>query len=257
MLDTYHFFITVDVCTCIFCIFLLLMIYSRENLHIRKARLFSLLVLFMLAASFSELFVIAAPETSPLTFSAAFSRLLRLTCPSVFLLYLLELAGDYKYLGAKIGVICVLHTWGSDLHYHPHIHCIVMGGGLNENNQWVDKDGHFFFPVKVMSRLFRGKFMDELKKLHDDDLLMYYGNAQKYRNQYEFQELVNQLYKTEWVSYIKEAFNGAQSVIKYLGKYSLYLEWNLSAVFLCMCCHLVLYASDTTGCFPHAQRMKR
>lgn len=133
---------------------------------------------------------------------------------------LLELAGDYKYLGAKIGVICVLHTWGSDLHYHPHIHCIVMGGGLNKNNQWVDKDGHFFFPVKVMSRLFRGKFMDELKKLHDDDLLMYYGNAQKYRNQYEFQELVNQLYKTEWVSYIKEAFNGAQSVIKYLGKYT-------------------------------------
>lgn len=105
MLDIYHFFITVDVCTCIFCIFLLLMIYSRENLHIRKARLFSLLVLFMLAASFSELFVIAAPETSPLTFSAAFSRLLRLTCPSVFLLYLLELAGELRAMRTRQKVL--------------------------------------------------------------------------------------------------------------------------------------------------------
>lgn len=96
MLDQYHFFITADICTCIFCVFLLLMIYSRENLRIRRTRLFTLLVMLMLGASVSELLVSAVSGKHPQIFLESFSHLLRLTCPFVFLLYLLELTGALR-----------------------------------------------------------------------------------------------------------------------------------------------------------------
>ena len=96
MLDQYHFFITADICTCIFCIFLLLMIYSRENLRIRRTRLFTLLVMLMLGASVSELLVSAVSGKHPQIFLESFSHLLRLICPFVFLLYLLELTGALR-----------------------------------------------------------------------------------------------------------------------------------------------------------------
>ena len=131
-----------------------------------------------------------------------------------------ELTEDSKHLGAKVGYICVLHTWGSEMNYHPHIHVILLGGGLTPKNQWRDKGEEFFLPVKVMSKLFRGKYLDELKKLWDTQKLLFHGSSEKYRNHYSFKELLDICYKKDWIPHCKKTFNGAQSVINYLGKYT-------------------------------------
>lgn len=131
-----------------------------------------------------------------------------------------ELSMDSKHLGAKIGYICILHTWGSEMNYHPHIHTIVLGGGLDAKNRWKDKGDNFFLPVQVISKMFRGKYREELKKLWKNKRLEFHGSCEKYRNHYVFQELVNICYAKEWIPHCKKTFNGAQSVIKYLGKYT-------------------------------------
>ncbi|MGO4948491.1 IS91 family transposase [Blautia sp. Sow4_E7] len=131
-----------------------------------------------------------------------------------------ELTEDTKHLGAKVGYICVLHTWGSEMNYHPHIHVILLGGGLTSNNQWRDKGEEFFLPVKVLSKLFRGKYLDELKNLWEEKKLQFHGSSEKYRNHYVFKELLDLCYDKDWVPHCKKTFNGAQSVINYLGKYT-------------------------------------
>ena len=133
---------------------------------------------------------------------------------------LTELSEDNKYLGAQIGYICVLHTWGSRMNYHPHLHTIVLGGGLDEKNQWKDKNGELFFPVKVMSAVFKKYYLTELKELWQEGKLEYHGTAKYLKNHYEFKELLDMLYTIPWVVYTKEAFGGAQSVIDYLGRYT-------------------------------------
>ena len=131
-----------------------------------------------------------------------------------------ELTADSKHLGAKVGYICVLHTWGSEMNYHPHIHVILLGGGLSAKNEWRDKGEEFFLPVKVLSKVFRGKYMNALKSLYKDNKLEFHGSSEKYRNSYNFKELLNSCYEKNWVPYCKKTFNGAQSVINYLGKYT-------------------------------------
>ncbi|MBR5565473.1 MAG: IS91 family transposase [Roseburia sp.] len=131
-----------------------------------------------------------------------------------------ELATDTKYLGAKVGYICILHTWGSEMNFHPHIHTILLGGGLTAKNQWKDNGNDFFLPIQVISKVFRGKYLDELKLLWKEEKLQFYGSSEKYRNHYVFQELLDTCYTMEWVPYCKKTFNGAQSVINYLGKYT-------------------------------------
>ena len=131
-----------------------------------------------------------------------------------------ELTADSKHLGARVGYICVLHTWGSEMNYHPHIHVILLGGGLSAKNEWRDKGEEFFLPVKVLSKVFRGKYMAELKSLYQDNKLEFHGSSEKYRNSYNFKELLNTCYKKDWVPHCKKTFNGAQSVINYLGKYT-------------------------------------
>ena len=131
-----------------------------------------------------------------------------------------ELTSDSKHLGAKVGYICVLHTWGSEMNFHPHIHVILLGGGLTAKNQWLDKGEEFFLPVKVMSKLFRGKYIAELKSLYEAKKLQFHGSSEKYRNRYAFKELLNICYNKDWVPHCKKTFNGAQSVINYLGKYT-------------------------------------
>ena len=133
---------------------------------------------------------------------------------------LTELSKDTKHFGAKIGYICILHTWGSKLNYHPHIHTIVLGGGLDDKNRWKDKGEKFFLPVKVMSAVFKRYYLDELKCLHESEKLSYTGGAQDLRNQYEFKSLLDKLYAMDWVVYSKRTFKGAQEVFKYLGKYT-------------------------------------
>ena len=131
-----------------------------------------------------------------------------------------ELTADSKHLGARVGYICVLHTWGSEMNYHPHIHVILLGGGLSVKNEWRDKGEEFFLPVKILSKVFRGKYMNELKSLYKDNKLEFHGSSEKYRNSYNFKELLNTCYKKDWIPHCKKTFNGAQSVINYLGKYT-------------------------------------
>ena len=131
-----------------------------------------------------------------------------------------ELASDSKYLGADIGYICILHTWGSEMNFHPHIHAVVLGGGLDPQNHWKDNGEDFFLPIRVVSRLFRGKYLAELKHLWKDGKLEFHGSAECFKNHYVFKELLDSCYSKEWIPYCKKPFDGAESVIKYLGKYT-------------------------------------
>jgi hypothetical protein len=131
-----------------------------------------------------------------------------------------ELTSDPRHLGAKVGFLCILHTWGSEMNYHPHIHTILLGGGLTSKNEWKDNGTEFFLPIQAISRVFKGKYMQTIKKLWKESQLAFHGTAEKYRNQYAFKELLNSCYEKDWAPYCKKTFNGAQSVIDYLGKYT-------------------------------------
>jgi len=101
-----------------------------------------------------------------------------------------------------------------------NIHSIVLGGGLSAQNEWKDNGDNFFLPIQVVSKVFKGKYMGELKRLWKEEKLQFHGTAEKYRNHYNFKEFVNICYTKDWVLYCKKTFNGAQSVIDYLGKYT-------------------------------------
>lgn len=106
------------------------------------------------------------------------------------------------------------------MNFHPHIHAIVLGGGLDSKNHWKDNGEDFFLPIRVISRLFRGKYLAELKQLWEDGRLEFHGTAEPCQNHYVFRELLNICYDKEWVPYCKKPFHGAESVIRYLGKYT-------------------------------------
>lgn len=131
-----------------------------------------------------------------------------------------ELASDSKHLGAKVGYISILHTWGSEMNFHPHIHMILLGGGLTTKNEWKDNGFEFFLPIQVISKVFRGKYMEQLKSLWEENKLEFHGSSEQYRNHYRFKELLDFCYSKEWAPYCKKTFNGARSVIDYLGKYT-------------------------------------
>jgi len=117
---------------------------------------------------------------------------------------------NHKYLGAQLGCTMVLHTWGSNLSYHPHVHCIVPGGGVDLNGKWrnVKGNGKFLFPVKALSKVFRGKMMKELTDFNNTAGM-------------EFPvKFTNKLYANSWVVYAKPPFGGAPGVIKYLARYA-------------------------------------
>ena len=126
---------------------------------------------------------------------------------------LLTLGQDPHHLGAQLGITGVLHTWTRELQFHPHLHCIVTGGGLSpDGTQWVASDKKYLFPVKVMSRLFRGLFLDGLKQAHQaGEIRLDDGNLEV---------LLEPLYRTEWVVYAKRPFGGPEQVFKYLGRYT-------------------------------------
>jgi hypothetical protein len=134
---------------------------------------------------------------------------------------LAELANDPKHLGAKIGGIVILHTWGQNLMDHPHVHCIVTGGGLSpEGDRWVSCREGFFLPVRVMSALFRGKFLHLLKNCFKRDGLAFFGNAGHLKEPGDFEYFAKQLYLKKWVVYCKPPFDGAKGVLQYLGRYT-------------------------------------
>ena len=127
---------------------------------------------------------------------------------------LCNLASDKKYLGADIGYICILHTWGSAMNFHPHIHAIVLGGGLDAGNRWKDNGEDFFLPVKVVSRVFRGKYLAELKRLWSEEKLEFHGTAEPYKNHYAFKELLNACYHKEWIPYCKKPFQSCRHICR-------------------------------------------
>lgn len=133
---------------------------------------------------------------------------------------LMDLSADKKYLGAKSGMIQVLHTWGQKMDFHPHIHCIVIGGGLTPLLEFKSCSSDFFIPVRVLSKKFRGKFLSHLRKLYEDKKLSLSSGMQHLNNSYEWNEYINCLFQKEWIPFIKETFNGAGNAIEYLGRYT-------------------------------------
>jgi hypothetical protein len=134
---------------------------------------------------------------------------------------IIELANDPKHLGAKPGVIGILHTWGQNLMDHPHIHCIVTGGGLSsDGSRWVSCRKGFFLPVKVMSALFRGKFLDHLKHCFKSGDLAFPGSISHLKESGTFDTFRKQFYEKKWVVYCKPPFGGPEGVLKYLGRYT-------------------------------------
>ncbi len=127
-----------------------------------------------------------------------------------------ELAADPAYLGAQIGFTAVLHTWGQNLMHHPHLHCIVPGGGLTSSGKWVYGRKKFFLPVKVLSRKFRGKFLHDLKQAKLD----FYGTIVHLKDPVSFHDWMSSLYQKEWVVYCKPPFKNAGCVVEYLGRYT-------------------------------------
>ena len=132
---------------------------------------------------------------------------------------LMELANDRKHLGAKPGVICILHTWGQNLMEHPHVHCIVTGGGL-DGGSWVSCRKGFLIPVRVMSALFRGKFLDLLQKSFKADNIVFSGSISQIKEPETFESFRRHLYNKKWVVYCKPPFDGAKGVLQYLGRYT-------------------------------------
>ena len=134
---------------------------------------------------------------------------------------LLEIAIDRKHLGAEIGMISILHTWGQNLLLHPHIHCAIPAGGLSPDHRcWIRPRYPFFLPVKVLSRVFRGKFLAGLKRLHSRNKLCCSGPAAALADPQQFAKLLRRLHRHDWVVFAKPAFGGPMQVLRYLGRYT-------------------------------------
>jgi hypothetical protein len=134
---------------------------------------------------------------------------------------LLELARDPKHLGANIGFLGVLHTWGQNLEHHPHVHYIVPAGGLAlDGSRWIDSSPRFFLPVHALSRVFRGKFVAELKQLVAQNKLQFHGSQQYLAVPASFAAFLRQLFRQDWVVYAKPPFGGTEQVLNYLARYT-------------------------------------
>jgi hypothetical protein len=132
-----------------------------------------------------------------------------------------KLARDPKFLGAQIGVTMVLHSWGQNLSFHPHVHCIVPGGGLSPSGcSFIRSKKKFFIPVKVLSKVFRGIFLSLLKKAFANKSLTFSGESLAYSEAPDFQALLDTLYDLPWVVYCKKPFKSAFHVVKYLSRYT-------------------------------------
>lgn len=133
---------------------------------------------------------------------------------------LLELGADKKYLGAKLGFTSILHTWGQNLMHHPHVHNIVPGGGLSSCNKWINSKKDFFIPIKVLSRVFRGKFLYYLNQAYNKNILKFYGSQEYLGDDSNFQNFLTSHFQKNWVVYCKPPFNNPENIIKYLARYA-------------------------------------
>ena len=134
---------------------------------------------------------------------------------------LLEVARNPKHLGAQIGFLSVLHTWGQNLLHHPHIHCVIPAGGLKaDHSQWLHPKYQFFLPVAVLSKVFRGKFMAGLKRAFQQGRLTFAGTLKPLQHEPVFRSFLRTLFRQNWVVYAKPPFGGPQHVIGYLARYT-------------------------------------
>jgi hypothetical protein len=138
---------------------------------------------------------------------------------------LLTIARDPKHLGAQIGFLAILHTWGSNLHHHPHIHCVIPGGGISpDGRSWIPCRKDFFLPVRVLSSLFQKKFLHYLNKAFhtkiQKDKLSFHGKLKDLAEEYNWKQLLSSLYDGNWAVYAKPPFGSAERVLKYLARYT-------------------------------------
>jgi predicted Zn-ribbon and HTH transcriptional regulator len=134
---------------------------------------------------------------------------------------MLTIAADPKHLGARIGITSVLHTWGSAMTHHPHVHMIVPGGGISPDRQhWISCRSGFFLPVRVLSRLFRRLFLEKLIAVHQAGRLSFFGDHAHLAEAQSFAAYLAPLRKTEWVVYAKRPFGGPEAVLAYLSRYT-------------------------------------
>jgi hypothetical protein len=135
---------------------------------------------------------------------------------------LLEIAADAKHLGAQIGFLGVLHTWGQTLQHHPHIHCVIPAGGLSpDRSHWISpRRRGFFLPVRVLSRVFRGKFCDGLKRLFRSHHLQFHGALRNLASAKLFHSFLRSLFRQDWIVYAKRPFGGPEHVLHYLARYT-------------------------------------
>lgn len=131
------------------------------------------------------------------------------------------IAADPKHLAAEIGFFAVLHTWGQNLQVHPHLHCIVPGGGLSpDGKRWVSCRPGFFLPVRVLSRLFRRLFLESLQRAFDSGKLQFFAALESLRESNCFAQLLDQVKECDWVVYAKRPFAGPEQVLDYVGRYT-------------------------------------
>jgi len=134
---------------------------------------------------------------------------------------LLELGRDPRWIGGQLGLTAVLHTWSRDLSWHPHVHCVVTGGGLDDDGLWRTTREGFLFPVRVLGRLFRGKYLDAVRRLHAQGHLELYGPTEPLRDALAMDDLLDGLYRKDWVVYCKAPFGDVDAVYAYLGRFAL------------------------------------
>ena len=134
---------------------------------------------------------------------------------------LTEIAADPKHLGADIGFLSVLHTWGQNLQHHPHVHCVVPAGGVApDRTRWIHSRPGFFLPVRVLSAVFRGKFAAGLKRLFRTRKLTFHGALNRLADPGLFRKFLHQLFRQDWVVYSKQPFKGPEHVLRYLARYT-------------------------------------
>ncbi len=129
---------------------------------------------------------------------------------------ILTLANDPKWLGAKLGITSILHTWGQTLEFHPHIHSIVTGGGITDTNKWVESKKEYLFKVQILSSLFRGKFLAMLKMAD----LIFPKNKEYLKDKTNFNKYLEPLYQKTWITYIEPPKGSPENVIEYIGRYA-------------------------------------
>jgi len=147
---------------------------------------------------------------------AIYNLLMRVSADTV-----LKIAADPKHLGARVGITSVLHTWGSAMTHHPHVHMIVPGGGLSpDGSEWIASRANFFLPVRVLSRLFRRLFLEGVVKLHRAGRLAFFNDHAGLADAAAFSAFLAPLRKIDWVVYAKEPFAGPKAVLAYLSRYT-------------------------------------